>query len=228
MPGEIGLSLITGKTIYANIIDRISGGMYWNTSGGFEVYSELSGSQLSYAIPLTEQGTGGHYVGDAPPTLPPGGYDVIAKLKGGAFFAPGDDNIGGGELQWSSPNQSGGTGVIPWISFATSGQLGAIGKIQLNRQTMVENFKIYLKSASDHSTPFTSGACSGQIVRDAGTVFGPLQSGAFTEIGNGFYNLQALTSGDLDAETAALLFTAARSGGFLSDPLPFAVVLQGG
>jgi hypothetical protein len=75
-------------------------------------------------------------------------------------------------------------------------------------------------------TPFTSGVVSGQIWRDGATSPSPLQSGAFTEVGNGFYNLQALTSGDLLATTVKLLFSAQGISGGQADVLPMSVVLQ--
>ena len=90
---------------------------------------------------------------------------------------------------------------------------------------MIQNFPIYLVSATDHVTPFVSGVISGQISRDGGA-FGALQSGAFTEIGLGTYKLQALTSGDILCNTAALVFTGTGISGGTSDPRVFTLLLQ--
>ena len=112
--------------------------------------------------------------------------------------------------------------MIPLSSLTSSGSLAAI---RITRGKMVQNFPLYMKSATDHVTPMTSGVVSGQISKDGGA-FGPLQSGAFTERGLGFYSLQALTSGDLAANTIALLFTATGVSGGVSDPLAMSILTQ--
>jgi hypothetical protein len=125
-----------------------------------------------------------------------------------------------GDLEWN------GTYVTPLSDLATSGQLGQIGPLRIARGTMLQNFQFKLVSSADHLTAFTSGVVSGQIARDGGTTFGPLQSGSFFEIGLGWYGLSALTSGDLLANTAALVITANGISGGTSDQRDFAFVLQ--
>ena len=83
---------------------------------------------------------------------------------------------------------------------------------------------MYLKSSADHVSPFLSGQCSGQISKDGGA-FVPMQSGIFTEIGQGFYKT-TLTSGDTLANSLALLFNAVNLSGGQSDPLPMAILTQ--
>ena len=90
---------------------------------------------------------------------------------------------------------------------------------------MIAPFTFKLVSSVDSKTPFVSGTISGQISRD-GSTFGPLQSGAYTEMGLGWYALQALTSGDMNARTVSLTFQGARSGGGNSDPRDFSMILQ--
>jgi hypothetical protein len=115
--------------------------------------------------------------------------------------------------------------TVGLADLATSGQIGLVSPMRLARGVGILNFPVYLKSSADHVTPFTSGVVSGQISRDNGS-FGALQSGAITEIGLGHFNLFALTSGDLLANTVRLHFTATGISGGSSDPLPISLVLQ--
>lgn len=205
----------TGAVVYATLLG--SGGCLWNTSGAgaFEAYS--AGSWPSYAISLTENGASATYVGSVPAAVPPGAYDVDARRQVGATPSPADPNVGTGEVQWD------GTKEVPLASLATSGQLGQYFPLQLAKGVAVSGFLVYFKSAADHVTPLTSGVCSGQINR-AGAWF-PLQSGNFTERGNGFYSVN-LTSGDVNAGTLAMLFTANGVSGGAADPVPLSFVLQ--
>ncbi len=171
------------------------------------------------AVAAVEQGNTNIFLANVPAALPAGFYDIDARNQIGGSPAITDPGVAQGDLQW------GGSEIVPLSSLATSGQVATIGPIKLARGVQVTNFNIYLKSAADHITPFTSGVVSGQISRDGG-LLGPLQSGAISEIGQGFYSLQALTSGDLLANTAALLFTAVGVSGGVSDPLPMSLVLQ--
>lgn len=168
-----------------------------------------------------EQGTAsGYYVGNFPTGITTAGvYNVIVKRQTTASPAEADPTIAVGEIQWN------GSEVLPLSNLATSGQIGQIGPIKIARGTMVRNFPIYLKSSIDHVTPFTSGGVSGQLAKDNGS-FGPFQSGAFTEVGLGWYNLQAITSGDTNAETIKMVFTANGVSGGTSDPLPMAFITQ--
>lgn len=220
MAGELQCSYQANKTVYFLIRSRIS--QIWSTSGGTGAFAGyLTPSYADYDIAGTQQGTASaFYVADFPTNIVPGIYSIVAKEQIGASPAETDPTISVGDYQWN------GAATLPLSDLATSGQIGQVGTgIQIPRGTMVRNLPLYLKSSADHVTPFTSGVISGQIARDNGT-FGPLQSGAFTETGLGFYNLQALTSGDLNANTVKLLFTAAGISGGNADPLPMALVLQ--
>ncbi len=109
--------------------------------------------------------------------------------------------------------------------LATSGQLSLVSPVKIFRGEQILKFPFKLVSSIDHATSFTSGVCSGQISRDGGT-FGALQSGAFSEVGLGWYYVQALTSGDLLANTASLVFTANGISGGTSDQRDFGFILQ--
>lgn len=218
MAGELQLSFAPGKTVYTVIRDR-NANVWNNASGTFNAYA--TAALANCTISLTEQGSASaFYVGTFPPTIPPGVYGIVGKSQVGGTVSEGDPTIAAGDQQWN------GTALLPLSDLATSGQVGQIAPLRLARGVQVLNYKFYLRSAADHSTPFTSGICSGQILRDAGVSFTALQSGAFTEEGNGFFRLQALTSGDLLCNSASLLFTAAGISGGQSDPCPFTIITQ--
>lgn len=130
-----------------------------------------------------------------------------------------DPTVATGEEQWT------GAALFPLSDLATSGQFGQLAPLRLARGTMIQNFPFPLVSAADHVTPFISGVVSGQISRDGGS-FAALQSGAFTELGNGFYSLQAFTSGDLLCNTAAVVFNCVGISGGAADPRRLSLVLQ--
>lgn len=219
MSGEIQTSFRTGTTVYALIRNRI--GQIWNTSGGtgaFETYT--TAVYTSFAITMTEQGSASaFYAGTFPSAITPGVFSLTAKNQLGGSAAESDPTVAVGDLQWN------GTVTFPLSDVATSGQLGQLSPIRLARGTMIRNFPIYMVSAVDHVTPLTSGILSGQIARDGGS-FGPFQSGAFTETGLGFYNLQAITSGDALADTAKMLFSAVGISGGNADPRPITFLFQ--
>lgn len=219
MAGELQWSFQAGATTYCLIRNRV--GQIWSTSGGtgaFEAYA--TANYTSYNIAGVQQGAASaFYTATMPAAIPPGVYSIVAKNQIASSGAETDPTIAVGDEQWN------GTVTLPLSDLATSGQIGTFGPVKIAKATMVQNFPIYLVSSADHVTPFTSGVVSGQISRDGGA-FGPLQSGAFTEAGLGFYNLQALTSGDLNANTAKLIFTAAGISGGTSDPRPLGIILQ--
>jgi hypothetical protein len=217
MAGEIAFDFAQGQDCYVQIRNRTSG-YIWNGTA-FETYSQLSGNLASYPVAVTEQGSSAHYVGNFPAAIPAGVYDVTAKTKVQVPYLEGDRVVAAGEIQWN------GSAVVPLADLATSGQIGQIGPIRISRGTMVRNFPFKLVSSLDHITPFTSGVCSGQISRD-GAAFGALQSGAFSEIGLGWYSLQALTSGDLLANTVALAISARGISGGTADQRDFSFVTQ--
>lgn len=219
MAGEIQCSYKAAVTLYGVVRSPQSGGMVWdNVSGYFTTYNTTLYS--NYSVSLTQQGTASaYYVGNFPTGIAPGTYNVVAKQQLGGSPAEADPTVAQGQLEWN------GTRPLPLSDLVTSGQYAQSFPIPIAYGTMVRDFGIYFKSSVDHVTPFTSGVVSGQIVRGSGT-WGPLQSGAFVEVGNGFYNLQALTSGDLAATTVKLLFTANGISGLSADPVAMTIVTQ--
>ena len=201
-------------------IRNLTSGFVWNTSGGTGTYEAfVSGMATVYGINATEQGVSNLFAGNVPAAVPAGTLSITASQRAGGGNVDTDPVVAAGNVEWH------GAGVRMLSDLATSGQLGQAIPIKLARGVQVLNFPLYLKSAADHITPFTSGVVSGQISRDGGS-FGALQSGAFTEIGLGHYNLQALTSGDLNANTVRLHFTSVGISGGSADPVAMAFVLQ--
>lgn len=213
MASEIPFSYKVGATTYVLIRNRV--GQIWNTSGTGAFTSYDNTYYSSYVVSAVEQGSSAYYTATMPSAIPAGVYNIVAKDQLGGSPAQTDPTVAVGDENWN------GSAIMPLSDLATSGQVGGLGQTRLTRSHMVRNFPIYLKSATDHVTPLTSGSdISGQIARDGGG-FGALQSGAFTEVGLGFYNLQALTSGDTNADTIKLLFTATGA-----DPLPMSFITQ--
>ena len=215
MANELQGSFTTGKVAYFLIRDRNA--QIWSTvNGSLGTYN--SSNYSGYVISAAEQGTASSfYIGNFPATAGPGDYGVIMKQQLGSNPAETDPTVDVGTVPWNGVN------VAQLSDLQVSGV--ALSPIMLPRSFMVQNFPIYFRSSADHLTPFTSGVVSGQISRDGGA-FGPLQSGAFTEVGHGFFNLQALTSGDLNANTISLLFTANGISGGSADPVPQSFFLK--
>lgn len=219
MANELQISFRPNQTVYFLIRNRV--GQIWSTSGGTGAFTAYqTANYTDYSITGTQQGSASAmYTGSVPAGLLPGVYGVLGKQQLGGSVAESDPALGSENYQWN------GTVTLPLSDLATSGQIGTIAPIRAARGCMIQNFPVYLKSSADHLTPFTSGTVSGQIARDGGS-FGALQSGAFTETGLGYYNLQALTSGDVLANTVKLVFTATNPTGGTSDPLPISLLLQ--
>ena len=208
----------TGRTCYVTIHNRI--GQIWSTSGGTGAFESYTAANFSdYVISATEQGANNYFVASFPAATPPGVYNLRAHQQLAGSPAQSDPTCAAGQEQWN------GTVLLPLSDLSTSGQLARVTPVAMARSEMVPHYPIYLVSAADHITPMVSGVVSGQIARDNGS-FGPLQSGAFTERGLGTYTVQSLTSGDLDARTARMVFTAAGISGGTSDPLVINLVLQ--
>lgn len=217
MANEIQTISNTGKVLYFQVFNRI--GQVWDTSDlAFEAYA--TAQIANYKVTMTEQGSAsGIYEGSFPSTIVAGVYNIVIYSQPGGSPAETDPKVAVGEFQWN------GSFAAPLSDTATSGQVGQGFPERIARGTMILNYPIYLKSSADHVTPFVSGVVSGQIARDGGS-FGALQSGAFTEIGLGWYNLQALTSGDLLANTIKLNFSANGVSGGSSDALPISIITQ--
>lgn len=214
MAQELQTRWDSGKTVYFQV--RSSTGTIWN---GSSLVAYATADVNLYKIAATEQGSASGYYTGTMPSVAAGVYNVVAFQQLGGSPAETDTYIGSQTLMWS------GTAPSALSDAATSGQVGTYLPQRMARGVQILNFPVYLKSAADHVTPFTSGVVSGQIARDGGA-FGPLQSGAFSEQGLGWYNLQALTSGDVNANTVRLQFTAVGISGGASDPLPLGLVLQ--
>lgn len=215
MAGEIQLAGSSAWTPYFQVRTRT--GTVWNGSA-FEAYD--TANLNNYKIAATQQGTAsGYWTATFPAAIPAGVYEIVALNQLGGSPAETDPKLGTETFQWN------GSAQFPLADLATSGQVAQFSPIRVARGTMVNPFPIYLRSSVDHVTPFTSGVVSGQIMRGSGA-WGPLQSGAFTEKGNGFYDVQALTSGDTNAGSFSLLFTAVGISGGSSDPLPMSFLTQ--
>ncbi len=218
MAGEVQFEFRPGATAYFLVRDRTN--QIWNSSGAgaFENYGV--GDYPVYPISATQDGGTAHYAGTFPPSIVPGVYAISAHQQLGGSPAESDPVVAVGDLQWN------GVATAPLSDTVTSGQFSLLGPIRIAKGVQIPNFMFQLVSSLDHVTPFTSGLCSGQIVRDGGATFGPLQSGSFAEVGLGFYRLQALTSGDLTCNTAALVFNAVGVSGGTSDQRSFSLVTQ--
>ena len=178
--------------------------------------SYVTANLANYAISLVQQGTGStYYEGTFPAAIVAGAYGISAKGQVGGSPAESDPTIGmQPDYEWN------GTATFPLADLVTSGQFSQIGPIRLARGVQILNFPFKLVSSTDHVSPVTGASVSGQISRDAAS-FGVLQSGAFAEIGLGWYSLKALTSGDLLANTVALSFSAAGA-----DNRDFGIITQ--
>ena len=201
----------TGLTLHFEVYNV--NGQPWNASGGgaFEAYQ--TSHYASYSFSMAEQGTASMvYLGNFPTAIGPGLYNVVARRQAGGSPLETDQVVAQGELHWN------GSTVIPLSSLATSGQVSQLIPLRPTRGVAIPNFLFKMVSATDGKSPVTSGVISGMISRD-GAAFGPLQSGAFTEVGKGWYSLMALTSADLLCSMAAVVFTAngadQRDFGFL-------------
>lgn len=216
MAGEIQTQYQSAKTLYALIRNRV--GQIWDTgAGAFEAYATLS--YADYVVSLTEQGTASaYYTGTMPAAIPAGVYSIVILQQVGGSPAETDLPVAMGDLQW------GGSVTLPLSDLATSGQIGQYLPMRPFRGQMIQNFPFKMVSSADHVTPFTSGVVSGQISKD-GAAFTALQSGAFTEIGLGYYKTN-LTSGDLLCNTAALHFSAVGISGSNADPRDFTMILH--
>ncbi len=214
MASELQFSFAAGRTTYVLVRNVI--GQIWNGSA-FVAYN--SSNYSLYTISATEQGAAsGFYTATFPSAIVAGVYYIVAKNQTGGSPAETDATAATGDYQWN------GTNTLPLSDLTTSGQLGNISPIRMAQGVALSGFIFKLVSAADHITPFLSGICSGQISRN-GAGFVALQSGVFNEIGLGFYKVN-LTSGDLNATTAAITFTATGVSGGQSDSRDFSMVLQ--
>lgn len=215
MANEIGFrGPRTGATAYILIWNGVN--QIWNGTS-FVAYS--TASFTDFDIAATELGTASNYfVATFPSTIAAGVYGIEARQQLGGSPAETDSTVAQGDFHWN------GTVVMPLSDLATSGQLGTVTPIRLARGIALSGFVFKMISSSDHVSAFTSGVISGQISRDGGS-FGALQSGAFTEIGLGWFRTN-LTSGDLLATTIALVFTGVGISGGNADQRDFSIIMQ--
>lgn len=216
MANEIAAVFEASKTVYFQVFSRT--GTVWNTSSSsFVTYS--SSDIADYDVAMTEQGTAsGIYEGTFPSAITAGVYQIIARNQVGGAVAQTDPVVATGDYQWN------GTVTLPLSDLATSGQVGQTAPIRMAKGVAISGFPVYLVSAADHVTPFTSGVVSGQISRNGGS-FGAFQSGTLTEVGLGFYRIN-VTSGDVNADTVSLWFQGVGISGGTSDPRTMSIVLQ--
>ncbi len=216
----------SGATLHAVVHAANSGSLAWNRPLSIWVNYNV-GSFGNYALPpILSGGMASHggslYHTDFPQGIVAGTYNVVVyDILLGDRLNPGQ---GHGTIEWRGES-SGSRYVASYSEQPTSGLIARAFPTQMARSHAVNDFMLYFKSSTDHITPFLNGVVSGQISRDGG-LFGPLQSGAYTEVGNGFYSLMGLTSGDLNSATASLLFTATSLSGGVADPLVYSLILQ--
>ena len=218
--GEMQVNFDSGVSLYCLVRNAV--GQVWNTSGSvFETY--VAANYANYVVALVEEtGSGGFYKGTFPTAILAGTYGITCRqaLGGSGNEAAGDPFVGIENFPWN------GTARFDFSSLATASLLNAGFPQRPARGFMVQNIPLYFKSSVDHVTPMASGVVSGQIIRDSGS-WGPLQSGAFVNQGQGFYNLMALTSGDLLANTVKLLFTCQDSlSAVQADPIAIGLLLN--
>jgi hypothetical protein len=218
MANEIQFNYSSAKTCYFLIRNSI--GQVYNTSSlAFESYTTANFNAGRYNNSVSEQGSAsGYYTGTFPANIGPGTYAITAKQQLGGSIAETDPSIAAGNVEWN------GAALAPLSDTATSGQVGQNTPMRIYRGQQLLNFPFKLVSSADHVTPFTSGVCSGQISRDGGA-FGALQSGAFTEIGLGFYKTN-LTSGDLLGNTIAITFSSVGISGGTADSRDMVLITQ--
>ena len=217
MASELGVAFVHAGQGYFQLRDR-NNAIYNSVTGTFVNYT--TGSYSGFAIASSEQGTASaFFVANMPAGIPAGTYSVYFKSQPGANPSETDPTISFYQMEWN------GIAAAPRSDNSTSGQLSSFMPLRLARRQQVLNYPIYLRSAANSINGFTSGIVSGQIAKDGGT-FTALQSGAFTECGLGGYWLQALTSGDTDARTILLQFTAAGVSGGSAVPLVQAFITQ--
>jgi hypothetical protein len=216
MANEVIFRFRTGQTCGFLVFNR--NGQVWRTDTNvFENYA--SANYANYPTSAVGQGTSSpYYVGNFPSAIPAGVYSISAFQQIGGSPAETDPVVATGDFQWN------GTAEFPLSDLCTSGQAALISPVKVYRGEQILHFPFKMVSSADHITPFVSGVVSGQVSRDGGA-FGALQSGAFTEIGLGWYQT-TLTSGDLLGNTVALVFTANGISGGQADQRDFGFILQ--
>jgi hypothetical protein len=99
MASELQADYTPGVTVYFLVRDVVA--RIFNTvTPGFEPYQ--TANLADYTIAAIQQGTGsGYYVASMPNGLPPGLYNVLAKVQAGGSPAESDLSVGGDTLFWN-------------------------------------------------------------------------------------------------------------------------------
>lgn len=115
MSGELRGVTVTGKTLYAQILNKTA--QHYNGTT-FETYA--AGNWGNYDISLPEQGSSGVYVGDFPTAIVTSGtYDYLVFRQVGASPAEGDPVINTGKIDWTgSTSASAATGAMSGSDWA--------------------------------------------------------------------------------------------------------------
>jgi hypothetical protein len=113
MPGEFFVpSYASGRTLYALIWSQ---GLVWSTVGNAFV-TFVQADWVNYAIPLSERGTAGIYVGDAPAGIAAGTYEAIIKDRAGLNPAAGDNFVAAANVSVNPAAPS-----LPAVQLAAAG-----------------------------------------------------------------------------------------------------------
>lgn len=200
MASEIQLAYgVSGRFFYAVV--RSTQGEVWNVS--FSQLEAYNGSNWpDYAVPLTEQGTSGYYVGDFPAFLVVAGvYAVEVRSRSSALATPNlaDPLVGTGSIEWS------GTAVVPLSSRSSSAELA-------NAILMGNDYGNGELVASVQSVTGAVGSVTGSVGGDiVGNLGGKvLGGGAATIAGTG---VRAVDSAGNAIPTAAQVATAVLAAG---------------
>ena len=99
MPGEVWHNFPTGETLYFCTFQRADGNVFLSNGESDEVWG-TSGDADFYDMTMTEDGVGGHYVGDFDSSIAAGVYRVTVFLQAGANPADTDTKLAQGEINW--------------------------------------------------------------------------------------------------------------------------------
>lgn len=120
MASELNVDTTSGLTVYALI--RNSSSRIWDGSS-YVVYS--TPDYTDYAVPMTEQGSSGTYVGDFPSSSAAGQYSVTYKHQAGGTPDDGDSSIFVIVYNWLSTVAVNTTTAPSGESYCASGDVGA-------------------------------------------------------------------------------------------------------
>jgi hypothetical protein len=99
MPNELVHPAGTSGQTYVAVLRNAAGEVWNEFLGTFGAWSDAS--IANYAIPLTEQGTSGHFAGDFPTEIVTAGlYSYVVYQRAGAGLALTDSKQGLGTVNW--------------------------------------------------------------------------------------------------------------------------------